>query len=240
VLKVPGGGFVVARSNKLIMSAQESKERKAAEADPTLLAGLRPTQAELLKYVSTRQISQLMARASKLSREATIGYQVRPASDWRELELHLQSIHQDVAIFMRGDKKDKTFFQEHGEQPLLVCIGMSATGGCAGRPYLACVMNQYLLAELRRLASVIGLDTKLDFLKQRFPTIMSTFDDAVGRGQLGSLALASREDATIVTILLQLLVHIVPCSDNEHCKHPSQLHLFRGGFGWYAAAFLSP
>lgn len=101
----------------------------------------------------------------------------------------------------------------------------------AGRPYLASIANLELLKELRKHASVLGMDTKWDFLCFHLPVIVATFADAAGRGQLGFLSLASAENKEIVDLLLSLLIHNVPCSD-PNCKHESQLHVFDGAFGW--------
>lgn len=101
----------------------------------------------------------------------------------------------------------------------------------SGRPYLMMFVYDELLKELRKHGAVLGMDTKWDFLWFHLPVIIATFADAMAHGQLGFLCLASRETAEIITLLLLLLIHNVPCSD-PNCKHESELHAFDGGFGW--------
>ena len=78
------------------------------------------------------------------------------------------------------------------------------------------------------------MDTKWDFLWFHLPTIVATFADAAGRGQLAFLALASSEDPAIVELLIKLLIHNVPCSD-PNCPHESQLTILDDGSGWYVS-----
>ena len=86
-----------------------------------------------------------------------------------------------------------------------------------------------LLADLR--TNLLGADTKLDFTSLRLKTILLTFTDAAGRGQPALVAVSSREDSQVATILLRLLQLNIPCTRNG-CEHRSELHVFSGGFGW--------
>lgn len=218
---------VAARGSKTPVFASDLPDSKAPQGEPKPVS-----RAEQVARIATRQVQSRMRRVDERMRLVQAGCNEAPGSDWRLLELYLQNIHEDVLIFMRGDQNDKTFFKDGVAAPVVATANHCRAGG---RPFLACVTHIELLKELRKHGSILGMDTKWDFLWFHLPTIVATFADSHARGQLAFLALASAEDPAVVELLIELLIHNVPCRD-PHCKHVSQLHVFEDGSGWSASS----
>jgi hypothetical protein len=88
-----------------------------------------------------------------------------------------------------------------------------------------------LLRAIRNVA-LIGLDTKHDFNKYRFPTLLVSFTDAYNHGAVAALIVLSEETKESCELALRVLQWNVPCSRAD-CDHPRQLHSCKSGHAAY-------